>query len=196
VSWSDQRAREHVGRLDRQLQALDRLPAPARESALSAISATVEMYGQALARILQHAPEDLAQRFCEDELLRHLLIVHGLHPRGTEQRVRQALAELAPYLRQHGGGVELVAIEEGTARLRLQGACDGCPSSAQTLRLTVEEAVLCAAPELDRVAADGAVDKGPQSLGEPQPLGAALPLVQTRPQPPGPCPAGSLGAAP
>ncbi len=190
MSWSDRHAREHVGRLDRQLQALDRLPEPARKSALGAISATVEMYGQALTRILHHAPEHLVQQLCEDELLRHLLIVHGLHPLSTEERVRLALAELAPYLRQHGGGVQLIAIEAGTARLRLQGACEGCPSSAQTLRLTVEEAVMCAAPELDRVAADGAVEEGPQ------PLGTALPLVQTRPEAPGPCPAGSLGAAP
>ena len=50
-----------------------------------------------------------------------LLLLHGLHPLGVEERVLQALEDVRPYLRSHGGNVELVEVSEGVARLRLHG---------------------------------------------------------------------------
>jgi Fe-S cluster biogenesis protein NfuA/nitrite reductase/ring-hydroxylating ferredoxin subunit len=68
--------------------------------------------------------------------------------------VRAALEEVRPYLESHGGDVELVAIEDGVAHLRMHGSCKGCPSSAMTLKLAIETAVLKAAPDLDRIQAE------------------------------------------
>jgi Fe-S cluster biogenesis protein NfuA/nitrite reductase/ring-hydroxylating ferredoxin subunit len=119
-------------------------------AACEAVAAVVELYGEALRRLVSGV--DPAQ----DELLSHLLVLHDLHPVAVESRVEAALDEVRPYLRSHGGDVELVAVEDGVANLRLAGTCNGCPSSSATMRLAVEEAVLKAAPELSRVEAEGA----------------------------------------
>jgi Fe-S cluster biogenesis protein NfuA len=49
-----------------------------------------------------------------------------------------------------------LAIDDGVVRLRLEGACNGCPSSALTLTSAVEDAVLRAAPDVERIEAEGA----------------------------------------
>ncbi|MEA2267491.1 MAG: hypothetical protein QOC64_101, partial [Solirubrobacteraceae bacterium] len=90
-------------------------------------------------------------------LVSHLLLLHGLHPVALEARVRGALDEVRPYLESHGGDVELVGIEAGVVRLRLQGSCDGCASSTMTLKLAIEDAIHKAAPDVERVEAEGAV---------------------------------------
>ncbi len=112
-----------------------------------------ELYGTALARVMElvdeHAPE-LSQHIIADDLLASLLVANGLHPEELETRIANALEKVRPFLAGHGGDVELLDIDErvGAVRLRLLGSCDGCPSSAITLRTTVERAILDAAPEI------------------------------------------------
>ncbi|MEJ7843606.1 MAG: NifU family protein, partial [Rubrobacter sp.] len=101
------------------------------------------------------------ESFAGDELVSHLLLLHGLHPLDVETRVVQALEEVRPYLQSHGGNVEFLGVENGVARLRMQGSCDGCPSSAMTLKLAIEEAVLKAAPDLDGIEAEGVAEPEP-----------------------------------
>jgi Fe-S cluster biogenesis protein NfuA len=79
----------------------------------------------------------------------------------VETRVRRALEDVRPYLGSHGGDVELVAVEEGVARVRLGGTCNGCPSSSVTLRNAIEEAIMQAAPELEGVDAEGVTEPQP-----------------------------------
>jgi Fe-S cluster biogenesis protein NfuA len=69
----------------------------------------------------------------------------------VEKRVVRALEEVRPLLQSHGGNVELLGIEGGVARLRLQGNCHGRPASAMTLKLAIEEAIQKAAPDLERL---------------------------------------------
>jgi len=70
------------------------------------------------------------------------------------ERVEQALAKVRPALRADGGDVELVEVTpEGVVRVRLTGACKGCPMAGQTLRLGVERMVLKEVPEAVRVEA-------------------------------------------
>jgi Fe-S cluster biogenesis protein NfuA/nitrite reductase/ring-hydroxylating ferredoxin subunit len=69
-----------------------------------------------------------------------------------------ALDEVRPYLESHGGNVQFLGIGEGVARVRLEGSCDGCPSSTMTLKLAIEEAVQKAAPELEGVEAEGVAE--------------------------------------
>jgi Fe-S cluster biogenesis protein NfuA/nitrite reductase/ring-hydroxylating ferredoxin subunit len=131
-------------------------------AACEAVAAVVELYGEALRRIVERVAA--GEPFDKDELLSHLLVLHDLHPVGVEGRVEAALDEVRPYLRSHGGDVELVAVEDDVAKLRLAGTCNGCPSSSATMRLAVEEAVLKAAPELSRVEAEGATGAKPALL--------------------------------
>jgi Fe-S cluster biogenesis protein NfuA len=94
-----------------------------------------------------------------DELVSGLLVVHGLHPYGVEERVERALEAVRPYLGSHGGDVELLGVsEEGVVRLRLLGSCDGCPSSSVTLELAVEGAIHEAAPEVSAIEIQTAAD--------------------------------------
>ena len=75
--------------------------------------------------------------------------MHGLHPYDVPTRVEQALEGVRPYLGSHGGDVELLEVtDDGAVRLRLLGSCDGCPSSAVTLELAVQDAIEAAAPEV------------------------------------------------
>ena len=144
----DAEVRELVARVEALLQELD-------PRATEAVQALVELYGEALRRVLAGAEPT------RDELLSHLLLVHDLHPVDVETRVRQALEDVRPYLGSHGGGVELLGVEEGVARVRLDGTCNGCPSSAVTLRNAIEEAIMQAAPELERVDAEGVTEPEP-----------------------------------
>jgi Fe-S cluster biogenesis protein NfuA len=161
VSWTDAEARARVARLDERLSALERR---GDREALDAVAGVVEVYGEALRRI---AGAVGAERLAADELVGQLLLIHDLAPRSVEARVAGALDEVRPYLAQHGGGVELVAVAGDTVRLRLEGHCHGCPSSTATLKLAVEDAIRAAAPEIVHVDADGAVE----------PPGVALPMA-------------------
>ena len=78
------------------------------------------------------------------------MMVHGLHPDSLEVRLERALASVRPTLAAHGGDVELldIDVDAGAVLLRLLGSCDGCPSSAITLRSAVETAIVEAAPEI------------------------------------------------
>ena len=117
----DAQARELVARIDGMLDAAD-------DGCTELVAAVLELYGEGLARVVARVPDPAA--LAGDELVSHLLLLHGLHPEPVEARVRAALDEVRPYLDSHGGDVELLAIEEGVVRLRLQGSCKGCPSSA------------------------------------------------------------------
>ncbi|HYC62467.1 MAG TPA: NifU family protein [Thermoanaerobaculia bacterium] len=127
----------------------------ARAAAEALMRAVMDLHGDALARVVaiagRHGAVDALLR---DELLSSLLLLYDLHPAPVEERVRGALAKVRPYVASHGGGVELVAINDGVVRLRMEGSCEGCPSSARTVKLAIEEAVLEAAPEITAVVVD------------------------------------------
>ncbi len=132
---------------------------PAAQSrAEDLVGALSTLYGAGLKRMLEvlHDAGALTPAVLDavagDELVSGLLLVHELHPYDVTERVRRALDSVRPYLGSHGGDVELVGIDEdGVARLRLLGSCDGCPSSSVTLELAVDGAVRAAAPELTRI---------------------------------------------
>jgi len=144
-----------VERVEALLDELEAFPPQEREIATELVSALLDMYGEGLARIV--AACDVP---AEDEVVAQLLFLHGLHPVPVEERVAQALDEVRPYLLAHGGGVELLGVADGVVSLRLDGACHGCPSSALTLRSAVEDAILRAAPDVERIDAEGVVEPG------------------------------------
>src|ERR1700736_3393525 len=117
------------------------------------LSLVTELYGEALARIVNEAPQTLISRLVADDLVASLLVLHGLHPDDLAHRVERALEEVRPYLATHGGNVELIGVddERGAVLIRLLGSCDGCPSSSVTLKLAVEKAIEEAAPEVTRI---------------------------------------------
>ena len=71
----------------------------------------------------------------------------------TEKKVQKALAEIKPKIQADGGDIELVAIENGTVKVRLQGACAGCAMAALTLKQGVERFIKANVPEIQSVEA-------------------------------------------
>lgn len=154
---------ERLGRIEELVHRVESLEnKEARASALELARLLMDLHGAGIGRMMEivaasgngsaHIVEDLSR----DELVSSLLLLYGLHPVDVETRVRRALESVRPMLHAHGGDVELLGIAEGVVRVRLQGSCDGCPSSESTLRLAIDEAVFAAAPEVtDILAADG-----------------------------------------
>lgn len=71
-----------------------------------------------------------------------------------EQKVREALEEIRPFLQADGGDVEFVGVDEdGTVRVKLTGACGGCPMAMMTLKSGVERIVKERVPEVAQVVA-------------------------------------------
>jgi Fe-S cluster biogenesis protein NfuA/nitrite reductase/ring-hydroxylating ferredoxin subunit len=163
----DQGLQERVARIETLLGEIEALTDPnARSKAAEMAQVLLELYGEGLARMMEVVAqgaegEKAFEAFAEDELISHLLLLHGLHPLDVETRVVRALEEVRPYLQSHGGDVELLGIEGGVARVRMEGSCDGCPSSAVTLKLAIEEAVLKAAPDLEGIEAEGVTEPKP-----------------------------------
>jgi Fe-S cluster biogenesis protein NfuA len=71
----------------------------------------------------------------------------------TEKKVQNALAEIRPRIQADGGDIELVAVENGIVKVRLQGACSGCPMAALTLKQGVERFIKQKVPEIQSVEA-------------------------------------------
>ena len=69
----------------------------------------------------------------------------------TMDNVETTLDEMRPYLMADGGNVELVEIDGPIVKLRLQGACGSCPSSAMTLRMGIERRLKEIIPEIAEI---------------------------------------------
>ncbi|MGI5161603.1 NifU family protein [Microbispora sp. CA-102843] len=168
-------------RIERLLGAL--VDAETRAMAEELLREVVGLYGAGLERVMAIVTETGAagalRDLVEDPLVSGLLVLHDLHPLTTAERVRAALDGVRPYLGLHEGGVELLGVDDGmggsVVRLRLEGACDGCPSSRITVTESIERAIARVAPEVARVDVEGAVTD-------------AVPLLQIGRRPPGPCP--------
>ncbi len=71
-----------------------------------------------------------------------------------KEKVEKALEKIRPALQADGGDVELVSVEsDGTVKVRLQGACYGCPMATLTLKQGIERTLKQAIPEVKQVVA-------------------------------------------
>ncbi len=70
-----------------------------------------------------------------------------------EQKVKECIDEIRPMLQADGGDCELVAIEGKVVKIRFQGACQGCPGAAMTLKMGIERHMREKIPELQEVLA-------------------------------------------
>jgi len=66
-------------------------------------------------------------------------------------KVQEALQQIRPMLQADGGDVELVDVIDGVVKVRLKGACAGCPMSQMTLRNGIERMLKAAFPEIKAV---------------------------------------------
>ncbi len=70
-----------------------------------------------------------------------------------KEKIEAVLAQVRPMLQADGGDVELVDVSEGMVRLKLKGACAGCPMATMTLRQGIERMLKEQIPEIKEVIA-------------------------------------------
>ncbi len=186
--------RESGARIEALLDASAAGGPVAKERAEELVRLVVDLYGSGLERLLDILDEagalnqGLLRRLADDDLVAGLLLVHGLHPDTVVDRVERALIQVRPYLGSHGGDVELIEVSaDGVVQLRMLGSCDGCASSAATLKLAVEGAIEAAAPEVTRIDVQQSGDDRTRSdRGSTAgfiPIDALAARLRTRPEP-------------
>jgi Fe-S cluster biogenesis protein NfuA/nitrite reductase/ring-hydroxylating ferredoxin subunit len=169
-----------VARVQQLTEALEAVPDPfARGIAEDLVGAVLELYGEGLGRIFAalgeagESGEAIRAELSRDGVVASLLLIHGLYPVDLRTRVLEALDSVRPYMNSHGGGIELLSLDDGVARLRLEGSCSGCAASQATLETAIEQALAEAAPDLMGLEVEGVVE------AQQPPVGAfELPMVQ------------------
>ena len=185
---SVQPASEHdalVARVEELTAQLEAIGDPfARSCAEELVGALMGLYGEGLERIFGELAEageasarSVADRLADDGVVASLMLIHGLYPVDLETRVREALDSVRPYMESHGGNVELLGIEGGVARLALEGSCNGCPASASTMELAIEQALQEAAPDLEGIDVEGVTPPPPALGGFELPMAGGGPPV-------------------
>ncbi len=173
---------QRIARIEASLERIERSSdAVAREAARDTVATLLELHRTALGKIVSFLAErgDAGRSAIEaclaDDLVRSVLLLHDLHPASVESRIERALETVRPYLNSHGGGVELVAISAAGLQLKMQGSCNGCPSSSATQRDRIEQAIRELAPdvgliefvEASQTAAASFVELKPRYIGDP-----------------------------
>ncbi|WP_433514294.1 hypothetical protein ACQP2T_00925 [Nonomuraea sp. CA-143628] len=166
MSLTDREVADRLARVDALLDGVDSLPDP--ESTIEVLQALLDLYGEALARIVAIGGERLGPALVRDELVSYLLVLHDLHPLDVSARVEQAVSGVRSRL--GGAAVEEVAVADGVASVRLlrgRGGCGGrggtggcgcgtggggtAGGGAADRAALLEQAIRDAAPEVDRV---------------------------------------------
>lgn len=152
-----------------------------RAAADELVGAVVELYGEGMRRIVATLDDagdgaaEVREALAADGVVASLLLVHDLYPVPLSDRVTEGLDKIRPYLDSHGGGVELLEVTDGVARIRLEGSCKTCPASSATLELAVKQALDEAAPDLAGLVVEGIVESAPESTS-----GFDLPVLQVQ----------------
>ncbi|GIW03302.1 NifU family protein [Roseiflexus sp.] len=166
-------------RIEQAIAAVGKLDDQARECALELQRAIETFHKEALTRIVRRLKDDprgkeLLFDLVDDPLIYALFARHEIVRPNIVARVSRVLDAARPYIRSHGGDVELVEVRENVVYVRLHGSCNGCSLSAVTLRNEIEAALRANVPEIVgvQVVAAGAVPAliMPESIGVRDPL--------------------------
>lgn len=68
-----------------------------------------------------------------------------------EKKIKEILERIRPVLQRDGGDVEFVAYRDGIVKVKLQGACNGCPGAVMTLKMVIEKMIKDQVPEVKEV---------------------------------------------
>jgi Fe-S cluster biogenesis protein NfuA len=148
--WESVDLKRQMRRIEELVQTLEQLADPAARTVARELFQTLLAFHQAglrrLLEVIRRSESGSAiAAACEcDDLVNGLLLLHGLHPVDLKTRVRQALEQLRPLLRCHGGDLELASVTDGRVRLRLLGSCS---LSSVALEHALEEAFATTAPD-------------------------------------------------
>jgi len=140
------RAREQLAPLDEDIRRRADALVKAREAFIA--SGVREMVARLKA---DDRSRPVLFELVDDPLIYAVLLELGIVRADVMTRVARAMERIKPYVKGHGGDVELVRVADGVAYVRLHGSCSGCSMSAATLRDGVTEAIRESVPEITAV---------------------------------------------
>lgn len=150
-----------IERLLGELTAL--VSAPVRQRIDGLLRRIVDLYGAGLGRALQVArgagadEGRLRELVCADELLGSLLVLHGLHPLDTHERVQRALVSVRRELDLPDDGLVLAGIEDDVVHLQARGSIGGGAMSDRVAEGVIRRVLEAAAPEIATTRVEGLV---------------------------------------
>lgn len=147
---------ELAKRVDDAVAALADLDPKARGVAEELKSALEAVHREGLVTIVRRMRADDAARavlfeLVDDPVVHLLLSLHEIVRPDPLTHAGRVLESVRPQLQSHGGDVTLVRVQDGTAYVRLDGACNGCSMSSVTLRNLVEDALVQEVPAISAV---------------------------------------------
>ncbi len=158
-----------LGRVESRRAAMQDWPAEQRALVQELDDAICDLHAEAMRRLIrglkaEPAAEARLRSMLGDQIVYAVLRRLGVLRASLNERIEQALDEVRPMLHGHGGDVMLLEVQPpDTVRLQFTGACDGCPSSAITLRAGVREAIRAACPEITQIHANSDTEHAAES---------------------------------
>jgi Fe-S cluster biogenesis protein NfuA len=143
-----------LDRTEELLEVVDAMPEADRHTVIELLDKVDELHRLALVRLGQSLTAADVERLRDAHpAIAWLWEAYGV---GLDARtvVDRALDTIRPYLRSHGGEVQVLAVEDGRVTVRLGGACVGCSASAITLQHGVEDALRAGYPDFRELAVD------------------------------------------
>lgn len=191
---NDKEFQQRVQRIGVLVQEIDTIADPAvRASTTQLVQLIMEFHGSGLDRALEILAEagepgmQLIDRLGQDPMVGSLLVLYGLHPETLETRVAKAVQRLEPKLRKDGAVIQLLAVEDGSVRVRVTPGAHTCGSTTRTLQSSVEDAIYEAAPDVASLTVDGLEAKSASGfvalsdLAGPAPVSADLTAPEASP---------------
>ena len=158
--------REDMQRIGALVQEIESIADPAaRAATMDLVQSLMDLHGAVLEKMLDIVAEagdagmNIIDRLGRDSLVSSLLILYGLHPEDIESRVVKAVDRLRSQLRKQGCEVELLSVNDGAIRLRVETGSHTCGSTAKTLQATLEGTIYDAAPDLTSLVIEGLEEK-------------------------------------
>jgi Fe-S cluster biogenesis protein NfuA len=158
--------RQDIQRIGGLVQEIESIADPAiRAATKDLVQLLMDLHGAALEKALEIVAEtgengmSIIERLGRDSLVSSVLILYGLHPEDLESRVVKAVDGVRQQLRKQGCEVELLGVNDGAIRLRVETGSHVCGSTAKTVQATLETALYDAAPDLTSLIIEGLEEK-------------------------------------
>ena len=157
VDQRDQQFEQNLQRIEQLVAESEQAAEPSRrEKTKELVQALFELHAAGLARLVElvsltgEPGRAILNGLAQDELVKPLLLLYGVHPLSLEERIGQAMERIRPSLGVHGAVAEIRSIEAGLVQVHIErkGNGHGHGVSAEALRQAVEEAVHEAAPDI------------------------------------------------
>ena len=158
--------RQDVQRIGGLVQEIELIADPAVRAATKAlVQSLMDLHGAALEKALEIVAAagepgmSIIDRLGRDPLVSSVLVLYGLHPEDLESRVVKAVDRIRPQLRKQGCEIELLGVDDGAIRLRVENGSHTCGSTAKTVQAALEGAMYDAAPDLSSLVIEGLEEK-------------------------------------